>query len=116
MFNTPSAHRVHHASNVDYLDANYGGVLIIFDRLFGTYVEERADEPCRYGLVKPTTTHNPLVNQFEHWVGLLRDMANAGSVAKAIGYLIMPPGWAPDGGGETTESLRRQAQGERMGA
>ncbi|WP_042879982.1 sterol desaturase family protein [Cupriavidus necator] len=115
VFNTPSAHRVHHASNVDYLDANYGGVLILFDRLFGTYMEERAEEPCRYGLVKPTTTHNPLVNQFEHWVSLFRDMANAGSVTKAVGYLVMPPGWAPDGGGETTESLRRQAQAERVG-
>jgi len=116
VFNTPSAHRVHHASNVDYLDANYGGVLIIFDRLFGTYVEERADEPCRYGLVKPTTTRNPLVNQFEHWVGLGRDIVKAGSVWKAIGYLVMPPGWSPDGNGETTESLRRQAmeQGARV--
>ncbi len=54
VFNTPSAHRVHHASNVNYLDANCGGVLIVFDRLFGTYIEERAEEPCRYGLVTPT--------------------------------------------------------------
>jgi len=113
VFNTPSAHRVHHASNIDYLDANFGGVLVIFDRLFGTYVEEREEEPCRYGLVHPTTTHNPLVNQFEHWVGLGRDMANAGSVRNAMGYLVMPPGWTPDGSGETTEGLRLQAQAER---
>ncbi len=108
VFNTPSAHRVHHASNVDYLDANYGGVLIIFDRLFGTYVEERADEPCRFGLVHPTTTHNPLVNQFEHWVSLGRDMMKSGNVLNAMGYLAMPPGWAPDGKGTTTEELRQQ--------
>lgn len=112
VFNTPSSHRVHHASNVDYLDANFGGVLILFDRLFGTYVEERADEPCRYGLVKPTTTHNPLVNQFEHWVSLGQDMAKAQSVTAAIGYVVMPPGWTPDGSGETTESLRRHAHTE----
>ncbi|MGO4326916.1 sterol desaturase family protein [Cupriavidus sp. 2TAF22] len=108
VFNTPSAHRVHHASNVDYLDANYGGVLIIFDRLFGTYVEEREDEPCRFGLVHPTTTHNPLVNQFEHWVSLGQDMMKSGNVLNAIGYLAMPPGWAPDGRGTTTEELRQQ--------
>jgi sterol desaturase/sphingolipid hydroxylase (fatty acid hydroxylase superfamily) len=108
VFNTPSAHRVHHASNVDYLDANYGGVLIIFDRLFGTYMEERADEPCRYGLVTPTTSRNPFVVEFEHWATLIRDVAKAKSLRAAIGYIFQPPGWLPDGGGETTEELRRK--------
>ena len=56
VLNTPSAHRVHHASNLDYLDANYGGVLIVFDRLFGTYLPERDEQPCIYGLVKPMRT------------------------------------------------------------
>jgi sterol desaturase/sphingolipid hydroxylase (fatty acid hydroxylase superfamily) len=110
VFNTPSAHRVHHASNVEYLDANYGGVLVVFDRLFGTYVEERAEEPCRYGLVKPSTSRNPLVNQFEHWVSLGGDIASAGNVSDALGYLAMPPGWRADGKGETTENLRRQSR------
>ncbi|QET04691.1 sterol desaturase family protein [Cupriavidus pauculus] len=114
VFNTPSAHRVHHASNVDYLDANYGGVLIVFDRLFGTYVEEREDEPCRFGLVHPTTTHNPLVNQFEHWISLGKDMKDAGSMLNAIGYLTMPPGWAPNGEGTTTEALRKQHQQQQQ--
>ena len=110
VFNTPSAHRVHHASNVDYLDANYGGVLIIFDRLFGTYVEERADEPCRYGLVTPTTSRNPFVVEFEHWATLIRDVFTAKSVWIAINHVIQPPGWLPDGGGETTEELRRKGK------
>ena len=109
VFNTPSAHRVHHASNVDYLDANFGGVLVIFDRLFGTYVEERADEPCRYGLTTPTRSRNPLVVEFEHWVSLARDIASARSVWAAICYVILPPGWRADGSGETTEALRRQS-------
>ena len=113
VFNTPSAHRVHHASNIDYLDANYGGVLIIFDRLFGTYVEERADEPVRYGLVHPSTTYNPIVNQFEHWVSLFRDIAKSAKPWHAIGYLMMPPGWEPDGKGTTTENLRREQQLQR---
>ncbi|PLP99896.1 sterol desaturase family protein, partial [Cupriavidus pauculus] len=114
VFNTPSAHRVHHASNVDYLDANYGGVLIIFDRLFGTYVAERDDQPCRFGLVHPTTTHNPLVNQFEHWISLGKDMMASGNLLSAIGYLLMPPGWAPNGQGTTTEALRQQQRMERQ--
>lgn len=113
VFNTPSAHRVHHASNVDYLDANYGGVLVIFDRLFGTYVAERDDEPCRYGLVKPTRTANPLVNQFEHWVALGRDMVAAPTLRDAVGYVLMPPGWQPNGQGETTERLRERQRDEQ---
>ncbi|WP_090868789.1 sterol desaturase family protein [Paraburkholderia diazotrophica] len=110
VFNTPSSHRVHHASNVDYLDANYGGVLIVFDRLFGTYVEERADEPCVYGLVTPTTSRNPFVVEFEHWATLVRDVVKAKSVWIAINHVIQPPGWLPDGGGETTEELRRKTR------
>lgn len=113
VFNTPSAHRVHHASNVNYLDANYGGVLIVFDRLFGTYLEERAEEPCRYGLVTPTRSHNPLVVEFEHWVSLARDVGSAKDVSSAVSYVLRPPGWRADGASETTEDLRRQARGER---
>jgi sterol desaturase/sphingolipid hydroxylase (fatty acid hydroxylase superfamily) len=113
VFNTPSSHRVHHASNVEYLDANYGGVLIIFDRLFGTYVEERADEPCRYGFVTPTTSRNPFVVEFEHWATLVRDVAKAKNACTAINHVIQPPGWLPDGGGETTEELRRKNKAAR---
>jgi sterol desaturase/sphingolipid hydroxylase (fatty acid hydroxylase superfamily) len=109
VLNTPSAHRVHHASNLDYLDANYGGVLIVFDRLFGTYREERADEPCRYGLVHPITTYNPVKVEFHEWAGLVRDLRQARSLKAVLGHLFMPPGWRPDGQGGTTEDLRREA-------
>jgi hypothetical protein len=109
VINTPSSHRVHHASNLEYLDANYGGVLIIFDRLFGTYVAERSDLPCRYGLVTPTRTRNPFVVQFEHWGTLIRDVAHAKNVGIALNHIFRPPGWLPDGRGETTEDMRRRA-------
>ncbi|HEY9067200.1 MAG TPA: sterol desaturase family protein, partial [Burkholderiaceae bacterium] len=108
--NTPSAHRVHHASNLEYLDGNYGGVLIVFDRLFGTYIAERPDTPCRFGLVKPMTSYNLLVVEFDQWRALWRDLRSAGSLREAWGYLIKPPGWRPDGRGETTEDLRRGAE------
>jgi len=108
VFNTPSAHRVHHASNVDYLDANYGGVLIVFDRLFGTYVAERAEAPCRYGLVTPTRSRNPLVVEFGHWVSLARDIAAAPDLWTAVRHVMLPPGWRADGNGATTEELRRR--------
>lgn len=109
VFNTPSAHRVHHASNLDYLDANYGGVLIVFDRLFGTYVAERADEPCRFGLVTPTRSRNPFVVELEHWASLARDVATARDAWTAIRFVLLPPGWRPDSQGETTEELRRRS-------
>lgn len=109
VLNTPSAHRVHHAANLEYLDANYGGVLIVFDRLFGTYVKEREDVSCRYGLVKPITTYNPLRIEFAQWTALFRDLFGARSVAAVLGFLWRPPGWQPDGRGETTEDLRKRA-------
>ena len=108
VLNTPSAHRVHHAANLEYLDGNYGGVLIVFDRLFGTYIPERADLKPRYGLVKPLTGYNLLTVEFGQWRDLWRDLRSARSVGEALGYLWRPPGWRP-GGGETTEELRQRA-------
>ncbi|WP_118182695.1 sterol desaturase family protein [Paraburkholderia phosphatilytica] len=109
LFNTPSAHRVHHASNAEYLDANFGGVLVIFDRLFGTYVEEREDVPCVYGLTTPTRSRNPFVVEFEHWVSLGRDVLKSKNPLTAISFILRPPGWNPEGRGQTAEELRQQA-------
>ncbi|HEY9067744.1 MAG TPA: sterol desaturase family protein, partial [Burkholderiaceae bacterium] len=97
VLNTPSAHRVHHASNLEYLDGNYGGVLIVFDRLFGTYIAERPDAPCRFGLVKPMTSYNLFVIEFDQWRGLWRDLRSAKSLGEFVGYLVKPPGWRPKG-------------------
>jgi len=106
VLNTPSAHRVHHARNPEYLDANFGGVLIVFDRLFGTYAEERADIPCEYGLVHRITTYNPVRINIEPWIGLLKDLKSARTPAEAWHYLFGAPGWRPDGTGATTAELR----------
>jgi hypothetical protein len=107
VLNTPSAHRVHHARNPEYLDANYGGVLIVFDRLFGTYIEEKEDVPCEYGLVTPVRTHNPIAINFMPWVGLIKDVAGARSFKEAWRYLFAPPGWRPNGQGLTTAEIRK---------
>jgi sterol desaturase/sphingolipid hydroxylase (fatty acid hydroxylase superfamily) len=108
VLNTPSAHRVHHARNPEYLDANYGGVLIVFDRLFGTYIAERDDVPCDYGLVARVTTYNPLRINFGPWLGLARDLAGSRSPGEVWMFLFGPPGWRPDGKGLTTRELRAQ--------
>ncbi|ATB43571.1 sterol desaturase [Cystobacter fuscus] len=113
ILNTPSAHRVHHAANLDYLDANYGGVLMLFDRLFGTYTPERDDLPCRYGLVHPLTTNNPLKIVFHQFGPFLRDVMSARSPREVWGYISSPPGWRPDGNSETTEDMRRKAAGAK---
>jgi len=107
ILNTPSNHRVHHAVNPRYLDRNYGGMLIVFDRLFGTWVPESDGEPCRYGLVRPLLSNNPLHIAFHEWIALARDLRYAGSVRAALGHLFGPPGWRPDGSGITTRSLRQ---------
>lgn len=115
VLNTPSAHRVHHAANVEYLDANYGGVLVVFDRLFGTYVPENRTTRIRYGWVKPITSNNPLRVVFQQWIDLLHDVRQARSLREVTGYLFGPPGWRPDGGGQTTEDLRREQAAFRAG-
>jgi len=97
--NTPSGHRVHHGSNPEYLDANYGGVLMVFDRLFGTYRAERDDVPVRYGLVQPLTTRNPLKIEFNEWSRLGADLWRARGPRAVWNALFMPPGWRAEGHG-----------------
>jgi sterol desaturase/sphingolipid hydroxylase (fatty acid hydroxylase superfamily) len=108
VLNTPSSHRVHHARNPEYLDANFGGVLIVFDRLFGTYVEEKAEVPCDFGLVSPVvSSRNVVVLNVQPWIGLAKDLASARSLREAWMFLFGPPGWRPDGKGLTTAELRK---------
>ena len=104
VLNTPSAHRVHHASTREYLDANYGSVLISFDRLFGTYVPERDDAPCRYGLPHPQTSYNPLRVEFDGWWSLFRDWAGARTLKGWLGIPLMPAG-----GGRTVRERRQKS-------
>lgn len=106
LFNTPSHHRVHHATNPKYLDANYAGVLIIWDKMFGTFVPEDDAEKPRYGIVKNLGTFNPLVIAFHEWIGLIKDLASARSLRDVLGYTLGPPGWSPDGSRMTSARLK----------
>jgi sterol desaturase/sphingolipid hydroxylase (fatty acid hydroxylase superfamily) len=94
VLNTPSHHRVHHASNPAYLDCNYGGVLIVFDRLFGSFVAERADLPPRYGLTTPLRSYNPLTIELHEWGALARDLVAARGWRARWRTLAGPPGRA----------------------
>ena len=110
VFNTPSNHRAHHATNPQYLDTNYGGVTMIFDHLFGTYVAEKKEDPCTYGLVHQITSYNPLVIVFNEWRSILRDLRHSHSLQDVIGYLFKSPGWTPDGNGLTSARIKAVAQ------
>jgi sterol desaturase/sphingolipid hydroxylase (fatty acid hydroxylase superfamily) len=92
VLNTPSHHRVHHACNAEYLDRNYGGIFIVFDRMFGTFVAERDDLPCNYGLVKPLRSNNPVVIAFHEWAALGRDLWRSPTWRARFACLIRPPG------------------------
>ena len=93
VFNTPSHHRVHHGSNEQYLDRNYGGVLIIWDRMFGTFEPEV--ERVRYGLTTNIKTYNPFRVAFHEWAAVWRDVRSTSSWRERAGYLFKGPGWAP---------------------
>lgn len=107
IFNTPSHHRVHHAVNPRYLDANYAGTLIIWDRMFCTFVPELDEDLPRYGIVKNIGTFNPLKVAFHEWIAMFSDALSPGlTVRQRLGYLFMPPGWSHDGSRETSDSLK----------
>ena len=93
IFNTPSHHRVHHGSNKQYLDKNYAGIFIIWDRLFGSFEEE--NEKVIYGVTKPIETINPLKVFFFGYANLFRKMFSSGSIREAMGYFFKPPEWEP---------------------
>lgn len=96
VFNTPNHHRVHHASNARYIDTNYGGVFIVWDRLFGTFVEERTDTPIRYGIKRPVPTESLWVSWTHEYRDLFRDMMKPGVFGERLKHLWMPPEWLRD--------------------
>jgi len=105
IFNTPSHHRVHHGANVEYLDRNYAGIFIVWDRCFGSFEPERT--PVRFGLTKNIQSYNPVYAAFHEFVAVLGDALRAGSLRDALGYLLQPPGWKPNGAGATATDLKR---------
>ena len=112
---TPSHHRVHHATNARYLDANYGSVFIVWDRLFGTFVPESSEEPCRYGLTSDLGTFNPVRIALHEWVAMFRDVTQREiTLSQRLRYLLAPPGYSHDGSRETTE-LRRARLARNLG-
>jgi len=108
-FNTPSHHRVHHGSNPIYLDKNHAGILIIWDKLFGTFQPELKSEKVQYGLVVNIKTYNPIFIAFNEWGALFKDLNTKNiSVRNRIRYLYKPPGWKHDGTGKLSTDLKEE--------
>ena len=108
VMNTPSHHRVHHATNPRYLDANYAGVFIVWDKIFGTFVAERRDDKPDYGIVKPLGSYNPFMVAFHEALGLVRDCASDGlHPHRWLLRAVNAPGWSPTGDHNRSEELKR---------
>lgn len=93
LFNTPSNHRVHHGRNPRYIDRNMGGVLMLWDHLFGTYAAEDPSEPPEYGVVRQVHSYNLLTLTFREFAAIFRDVARPGPLSQRLKHLWGPPEW-----------------------
>ncbi len=101
VFNTPSHHRVHHGANAEYLDKNYGGILILWDRLFRTFEPEKAR--VVFGLTKNITSFNPFVIAFHEYVAIARDVVRAKRFGHRLAYVWRGPAWKAPSDGSTSD-------------
>ena len=108
VMNTPSHHRVHHGIDVEYLDTNYAGVMIIWDRIFGSFKAEGARP--HYGLTKQIESYNPVKIAFYEWVQIVKDLRHTKNLRNIWGYLMGPPGWSHDGSRMTVAQMRAEIQ------
>lgn len=115
VFNTPSHHRVHHGSNVRYLDRNHGGVLIIWDKLFGTFSPELDEEPVVFGLTTNIETDNPLKVLSHEYRSIWGNLKDAKSWGDRWRYLYMAPGWSHNGPDKRAKILRENQLGQGAG-
>ncbi|MCB9226366.1 MAG: sterol desaturase family protein [Chitinophagales bacterium] len=110
IFNTPSHHRVHHGSNIKYLDQNHAGVLIIWDRMFNTFQKE--EEKVVYGITTNIHTYNPFKIATHEFVALFHDVKNAPGLANKLKYIFYAPGWSHNGEDLRAKTLRKKIKNE----
>ncbi|MDP1802377.1 MAG: sterol desaturase family protein [Bacteroidota bacterium] len=105
---TPSHHRVHHGSNVRYLDKNMGMLLVFWDKLFGTFQAEEESDPVKYGLTENIGTYHPIKMIFHEWKNIFADLKKESSFKAKLMYVFGPPGWSHDGSKKTSNQLRAE--------
>ncbi len=106
VFNTPSHHRVHHASNIRYLDCNHAGVLILWDRLFGSFSEEKRSERPVYGLTENITSYRPIDVATHEYQAIWKDVKRSKTWSDKLKYIFHAPGWSHDGADKRAKILR----------
>ncbi len=112
VFNTPWVHVVHHSSNTEYLDRNHGGILVIWDRLYGTWQEPIKGLEPRYGISHNPETYNPLVHNVFEFQEIWKDVKRAPTLKAKLLYIFGPPGWSHDGSSKTSRQLQAELKAQ----
>ena len=108
VFNTPYIHVVHHSSNVEYMDRNHDGILIIWDKIFGTYQDVIKDLKPNFGVTKPPNSYNPIKANTHEFENIWHDVKKTRSWKAKFMYVFGPPGWSHDNTSKTARQLRRE--------
>jgi len=116
VFNTPYIHVVHHSSNVEYMDRNNGGILIIWDKLFGTYQKVIKDLKPKFGVTKPPNSYNPIKANTHEFENIWQDLKKSKSWKDRFMYIFGPPGWSHDNTSKTAKQLRKEYKMELNGS
>jgi len=109
IFNNPYTHQAHHSSNVVYLDKNHGGILMIWDHMFGTYQDILPDVKPKYGILKDVGTFNPIRLNTHEFEAIFKDVRKAKSIKEVWMYVFGRPGWSPDGSSQTVKEMQAEA-------
>lgn len=112
VFVTPSNHRCHHGRNPYCIDKNYGGILIVWDRLFGTYAEERDDEPVVYGTLTPLNSWSPLWGNVKNYVGIWHEIGATSGWTNKLMVIFAPPGWQPNSNAQVITHMEHRPRFE----
>lgn len=107
IFNSPAHHRVHHSSEIRYLDKNYAGILIIWDRMFGTFMEEDKNALPVYGITTNINTNNLLKITFHEVINIVKDVKNAPTIKDKLNYIFQSPGWSHNGEDQRAKTLQK---------
>ncbi len=107
IFNSPAHHRVHHSSEIRYLDKNYAGILILWDRIFGTFFDEDEKAFPVYGITKNIHTNNLLKITFHEVAAIWQDVKRAPDITSKLNYIFQSPGWSHDGEDQRAKTLQK---------
>ncbi|MCB0790947.1 MAG: sterol desaturase family protein [Flavobacteriales bacterium] len=113
IFNTPYVHVVHHSSNTEYLDRNHGGILTIWDQLYGTWQEPIRGVKAKYGISHDPDSYDPVKHNLFEFQEIWRDVKRAPTWRAKLMYIFGPPGWSHDGSTKTSRQLQRELREER---